>query len=259
MFLDDFIEISHCNLLQPSSKLPLSYLVSRGVTLKEIKQYKLGFSPSFFTNIDEKDNDDTANFNKWLGWKGRFVKKRIVFPIYDELGNAKGIETRALDRRSMDVLKPKFKESLKEVIASLPESEIRYKKFYLGKNKFTATFFGLPNTLESIWKTRTVFLTEGILDLLTLLKIKPNGISSLTANLNKYQIEWLKRYVDRVILIFDPDKKGRESVDRLKKTLGKELQVDSLSLKGKDINDYMLKYGLTDLKNQIEDKLQTIF
>ena len=178
MFLDDFIERSHCNLLQTTAKLPLAYLVSRGVTLQEIKKYKLGFSGTFMPNVDESLDPEAKHFNKWLGWRGKFIKGRLVFPIYDGLGNVKGIETRALDRRSMDVLKPRFKESLKHLIDATPENEIRYKKFYFEKSKFTSTFFCLPGSLESIWETRTVFLTEGILDLLTVLKIKPNCLSS---------------------------------------------------------------------------------
>ena len=140
MFLDNFVERSHRNLLQPTSKLPLAYLVSRGINLEEIKKYKIGFSPSISENPNEDDHPDAPAFNKWLGYKGKFIKSRLVFPIYDELGEIRAVETRALDRKAMHILKPKFQNLLKDIIANLPESEVRYKKFYLEKNKHMAIF-----------------------------------------------------------------------------------------------------------------------
>ena len=259
MFLDRFVERSHLNLLQPSSKIPLAYLVSRGMTLDEIKQCKLGFVPAISENPNPEEHPDAADFNRWLGYKGKFVKNRLVFPIYDELGEIRGIETRALDRRSMDVLKPGYKIKLKDLIDKLPETEVRYKKFYLSKNKFMAIFFGLPEALDEIWATRTVFMSEGIFDLLTTRKIKKNTLSPLTANINSYQIEWLKRYVDKIILLFDSDKKGKDAAAKLKEELQGEIQVHSIPLKGHDVNQYVMDHGLKDFEYYLNDKLETIF
>jgi DNA primase len=258
MFLDNYIEKSHINLLQSSSKVALAYLVSRGITLEEIKKYKIGFSNFYSHDLDEKDSD-SLSFNKWLGYKGKFIKNRIVFPIFDEMGNIRGIETRSLDKKACSVLKEKFKLSLKESIDKLPENEIRYKKFYLEKNKHIATFFGLPDSMESIWETKEVFLTEGIFDMLTLKKIKNNCLSPLTANINSYQIEWLKRYVDRIFLLFDMDDKGKESTQKLKKVLEKEIQVIQIPLKGKDVNEFASTYGIKELEYYINNKMDCIF
>lgn len=262
MFLEDFIEKSHINLLQPKSKLALAYLVSRGINLEEIKRYKIGYSPSFYKspeNTKEEDKEDYDNFNKWLGYRGKYIKNRIVFPIYDELEKVRGLETRSLDKKACSVLKENFKNKLKLEIDSLNESDIRYKKFYLNKNKFLATFFGLPNSLPSIWESNEVYLTEGIFDLIILKKIKPNCLASLTANISKYQINWLKRYVDKIFLVFDSDEKGRESTEKIKKIFYPEIEVHNINLKCKDINDYYIKYGLKELEYVIEDKTSNIF
>jgi len=255
-FLNEIVKKCHINLLQKSSKLALAYLVSRGITLGDIKNYNIGYISNFLENIENK-TDDANNFNKWLGYRGRFVSKRIVFPIYDEVGTIKGIETRALDQKSMDVLDKKYLPLVKD--ANLHINDVRYKKFYLDKSKYTACFFGLPSALESIWKERSVFLTEGIFDCLSILKIYPNCLSSLTANINKYQIMWLKRYVKRVILIFDMDKKGQDSIERIKDILGDDLSVYSVQLKNKDINETVIKNGAKELKLIIDDKLTRFF
>jgi len=258
MFLEQVIEKCHNNLLRKSSKIPLAYLISRGVTFEEIKRHKIGYISKIFTNIKETD-EDSKNFNAWLGKNGYFVSERIVFPIYDEIGKPKGIETRGLDKRAMHVLLDKYKKSLAPLISKLPESSIRYKKFYLDKSKFSACFFGIPESLDEIWKKRTVFLTEGIFDCNSLKKIHMNSLSSLTANIGDYQLNWLKRYCDRVILLFDMDKKGKKAVSKIKKDLQEDMLIYSINLKGSDVNEYTCKYGIKELKLLIEDNLSRFF
>jgi len=258
MFLDDVVDKCHNNLLKVSSKVPLAYLVSRGISLNDIKRYKLGYLEKSFDNIKE-DDFDSKNFNKFLGGRGYFVRERLVFPITDELGNIKGIETRALDKRAAESLLPKYQEAFKDQISKLQDSSVRYKKFYLEKSKHSAFFFGLPQNLESIWKEKTVFLTEGIFDMISLGKIKPNCLSSLTANINEYQIAWFKRYVDRVIVLFDMDKKGRDSIDKLKEVLGDDCLVYSINLKGHDVNETVVKNGVKELELIINEKMLNFF
>lgn len=261
MFLNDFVQKCHLNLLQPASKLPLAYLVSRGVTLEEIKKHKVGFLGRSCENVAASGTEEEL-FNKWLGYRGKFVAHRLVFPIYNELGEIKGIETRGLDRRSLEKdLLPKFKASLKETVALLPESTVRYKKFYLQKERFSPFFFGIPSSLEPIWTSREVFLTEGIFDAISLLKIYPNCISTLTANINEYQINWLKRYVAKVYVLFDGDKKGREASNKIVETLGQEMCVYSIGIpsKSKDLNEFLITNGVKDLKMLLNEKLKTLY
>jgi len=257
LFLNEVVKKCHSNLLQKNSRLALAYLVSRGISFDEIKKYQIGYLGTSFDNLKSPQNEDEENFNKWLGYKGKFVAQRIIFPIYDELESIKGIETRALDQKSMSVLLPQYIHLLKD--SNLFSNEIRYKKFYLNRSKYSACFFGVPYTLEDIWKEKTIFLTEGIFDCLSLLKIYPNCISSLTANLNKLQAMWLRRYAKKVILIFDMDEKGQESIEKIKNFLGKDLNLYSIPLKNKDINETILKNGVKELKLIIEDKITRFF
>lgn len=259
MFLDTYVDHCHKNLLQNSSMLPLSYLVSRGLELSDIKKYKIGYMGNFYKNPNPDEHDEAPSFNKWLGYNGKFIRNRIVFPIYDEIGHIRGIETRALDKRSTSVLLPKFKIKLKDIIEKLPESEVRYKKFYLEKNKYISTYFGLPESLPFIWEKREIFLTEGIFDMIVLSKIKKNCLSPLTANINANQISWLKRYVNKIILIFDMDEKGKKAVKNLKDQLEGQIEVFSIPLKGKDVNDFVIHHGLKDLEIYLNDKLENIF
>jgi len=260
VFLDKIVAKCHINLLQPTAKIPLAYLVSRGLTLDEIKKYNIGYTGNFIQNVDPTEHDDSPAFNKWLGTRGKFVKGRILFPIYDELGHTKGIETRGLDKRAMTILKPKFKTSLKLLLDKLPDNSIRYKKFYLEKAKQSAFFFGLPNSLKSIWVNKTVFLTEGIFDLLSLLKVIPNAITPMTANINELQINWLKRYVTKTILMFDMDKKGKQAEYKIKQELEPfGIGVYSIGLKGRDVNEFISKYGVSELKMTIKDKMDYFF
>jgi DNA primase len=258
MFLNDFVEKSHLNLMNSSSRLALAYLVSRGLNLEEIKKFKIGFSPNVY-NLDRTDDPECENFSRWLGSKGSFIKKRLVFPIYDEMGKIRGIETRALDKRATNILKPKFKENLKEEINKLSESEIRYKKFYFEKNKFLSNFYGLPYAMQEIWETKTVILTEGIFDLISVAKFKKNCLSPLTANMTHYQINWLKRYANTIILMFDMDEKGKQSAEKIKKEFSGDFTIHIVNFKGKDLNDFLINNGEKDLKYLINSKLESFF
>ena len=255
--LSAFIDKCHNNLF--SSKLALAYLVSRSITVDDMKKYKLGFIGNLISNIEGSDTE-TLRFNKeWLGKQGQYVRYRIVIPIFDELGTVKGIETRALDKAAVEILKPEYKKSLQVTIATLPDSSVRYKKFYYEKSKFSACFFGLPNNLKTIWDNKTVFLTEGVFDCLSALRCYPNCLSTLTANINDYQISWLKRYVKKIILLYDSDKRGNKAVENILKYRSSDFLIYSIGLKGLDVNELEIKCGLRELKSIIDYKLSMIY
>ena len=117
----------------------------------------------------------------------------------------------------------------------------------------------MPGALDTIWKEKTIFLTEGIFDAISLLKIKQNCISSLTANLNERQIDWLKRYATKLIFLFDMDEKGKKAVKKFQEVLEKDMMVYSISLKGKDVNEFLISYGEQELKNLIQEKLKFFY
>lgn len=256
MFLDEFVEKCQNNLLLATSKVPLAYLVSRGISLADIKKYKLGFSGNILPRIPETDSD-SKNFNFWI----RNIAKRITLPVFDEFGKIRGVETRALDQSTLlNTLDLKYREKFKENILKFPESSLRYNKFYLEETKFVANFFGLPTAMESIWKEKAVYLTEGAFDCISLAQIFPNSLSALTANLNDHQISWLKRYTTKIHLLFDSDKKGREAAVKVKKLLADtNTQVIEIGIPGKDINAFYIEHGLTELKKHITEKLKFYF
>lgn len=256
LFLQPVIDKCHANLF--TSKVALAYLISRKVSVDDMKKYKIGYIGKVFSNIKDECADSNL-FNKWLGPKGQYIGNRIVFPIYDELGNIKGIETRGLDKTILSNIRSEYINTTKEGIQQLPDSTIRYKKFYLTKSKHTACFFGMPSALKSIWDTKYVFLTEGIFDCLSLMKIYPNCVSSMTANINEYQINWLKRYTNKLIFLFDTDKKGKDSVGKLKEKYEKDFLIYSVGLKGDDVNEVEIKSGIGDLKKMVEYKMNMMF
>lgn len=256
MILNSFVEKSHADLLRVSSKIPLAYLISRGLTLEEIQKYNIGYVTNKVDPISNAQDIDSISFNKWIGNYGTNLKGRLIFPIYNELGDIVAIDTRALDKEAVTKsLLPKYKNSLQSLIEKLPSNQLRYNKFFLEKVKATGVFYGLPHALKSIWDEKTAFLTEGIFDCITLLKFYPNCLTPLTANINDYQINWLKRYVTKLILIFDTDKMGKIATMNIKKRLNEHISVYSINLVKKDVNDYYMSCGKNDLKNLIDNKL----
>ena len=55
------------------------------------------------------------------------------------------------------------------------------------------------------------------------------------------------------------DEKGKVATERLKKILGHDFTIFSIGLKGKDVNDFIIKYGDKELQKMIEDKMEFIF
>lgn len=259
MFLDDIVLKAHNYLLTSECKLALAYLVSRGITFEEIKQYKIGYIGKILSNVTDT-SEDAQEFNKWIGYKGKFVSNRIVFPIYSEYGNIKGLETRGLDKQALtSTLASKYLISLDKEINKAPVSLLRYRKFYLKNSLLTGCFFGLPNSLPSIWEKKSLFVTEGIFDCISLKKIYPNCISSLTANVNDEQMNWMRRYSNNVILVFDTDKKGKIASEKIKRELSDTFRINSVYLKGSDVNEMLVKEGVKDLKNLIDYQLNSFF
>jgi len=82
----------------------------------------------------------------------------------------------------------------------------------------------------------------------------------MTANINEYQLNWLKRYVTRVILMFDTDKKGKQAIDKIKEVLEPEgISVFNIGIRENDVNDYVMKYGVSELKMTVNDKMEYFF
>jgi DNA primase len=173
-----------------------AYLERRGVTRETVERFGLGWAPSgwsYLVGEAEKRYPVALLLRAGLvaesdrgGHYDRF-RSRLVIPIRSPLGRTVGFGARTLGDDE-----PKYLNS--------PETEV----FNKGR-----ILFGLPEARESLKAGGEAMVVEGYLDAITLSQA---GLSQVVAScgtsFTEDQARVLRRYVDRVLLVFDGDLAG---------------------------------------------------
>ncbi|MCK5760895.1 MAG: DNA primase, partial [Candidatus Delongbacteria bacterium] len=153
-------EFYHQNLLNEikNENSPFSkYVKERGLTEEDCKTFQIGYAPDKWHALKEnskfKDIDDKLLIEVGLrkqNEKGNIYdlfRNRLMFPVFDILGNIIAFSARTLD----DEIQPKYVNS--------PESVI-YKK--------SKVFFGFYQSKDKVRKTHAMILVEGNMDMVSM-------------------------------------------------------------------------------------------
>lgn len=181
------------------------YLKERGVGLKIMKTFQLGYAPkswdtvhSFLKKKGKKDEDILKAGLILEGRKGGYYDRfrgRLIFPIIDNRGTTLGFSGRLLDNKEKQA---KY--------VNTPETPLYHKR---------DTVYGINIAKESIIKEKCVFVVEGEFDMITSFK---NGIKNTVAvkgsAVTKGQLQLLKRFTQHIILALDADFSGSETTKR---------------------------------------------
>lgn len=202
------------------------YLVSRGLKEQTIADFTLGLTP--------------PNEYKF-GLSG--ISNRISFPIRNNEGNkVLGFSFRIINGDD----KCKYINN--------PSDEIFQKRNIL---------YGWAHAFKSIKETKTVYIVEGQMDMISMYQIGiKNTVAMMTNAITDEQIELVSKYVRTVIFVLDQDKAGRSGFkNRLACLLNKGLNVKVipfLDFLGKDMNDVCIKldWDLQELLKLFNSKIQ---
>lgn len=180
------------------------YLASRGITQKLISSFKLGYSPDdwrgfYHFALEKGYSKDTLVSAGLVIEKGDKVydrfRHRLMFPLYDALGRILGFGGRQLGAEQQGA---KYINS--------PETTIYQKSEVL---------YGLAQGKNAIRRAGEAYLVEGYTDLLALHDIGlPQVVASAGTSLTTKQVGLLRRFADRVILLFDGDEAGFKAILR---------------------------------------------
>ena len=189
-------------------KIALEYLLNRGINREMIDTFKLGFSPA--------DRNFLHNFLRQKGYSDDFLSKsglfsanyktmplfsgRLMFPITDRQGKIVAFGGRSMPGASQSDGKepPKYINS--------PETEIYNKG---------QTLFAIDTAKPVMRQTKTVYLAEGYMDIVAMHQAGvTNSVAPLGTAFTGEQAAWLRRWVDRVILVFDSDEAGQKAAYR---------------------------------------------
>lgn len=198
-----------------------AYLARRGASPAQVQALGIGYVPedAWPPYVGGASEDEEA-YREWSG-KGARLKGKVVFPMHNALGHVRGIQIRSPDPDKKD-----------------------YTKYYLGRSKVDALFFGTPLAMPTIWARREVYLCEGIFDFFPLQRAFPNTLCTGTANVSARQIEFLHRFVDSVYVVFDTDWGGKEFYRRFQDVHGHAFRnVQRIDVRGKDVSEMWERFG----------------
>lgn len=215
------------------------YLAKRGFSAESISRWQIGFAPAGWDNllrsavgrkfspqvllqaglIKARDNDRGGGFYDTF-------RNRIMFPIRDEAGRIIAFGGRVM---------PGSEDPAKYL--NSPETPL----FSKGR-----CIFGIDLARQRIVETRTAVVVEGYLDVIGTHQFGfTNVVSVLGTAMTEQHITVLRRFADRIVLLFDADSAGDAAVARtvqLFLTQPVEIAVASMP-EGVDPDEFLLSHG----------------
>jgi len=197
---------------QPAGEPGRQYLNRRGYGRKAAAEYQLGYAADTWEGLANhlQQQGVTAEDARTLGLirpgkqeRGDYdlFRGRLIFPIFDLSGRVVAFGGRVLDDS-----KPKYINS--------PESPIYHKGRVL---------FGLYQARQAMRQAGEVILVEGYFDQLALYRADfPQVVATCGTALTADHARLLKRYVQRVQLLFDQDAAGKQATFKAMAALQEE-------------------------------------
>lgn len=229
---------------QPVGEVGRQYLKRRGYGRKAAGEYRLGYALEEWealgrtlqqqgTNVEDARTLGLIRPREQGGGDYDLFRGRLMFPIYDLSGRVVAFGGRVLGDG-----KPKYINS--------PESPIYHKGRVL---------FGLYQARQAMRQSGEVILVEGYFDQLALYRAGfPQVVATCGTALTGEHARLLKRYVQRVLLLFDQDAAGRQATFKAMVALQEEgvpAQVIELP-SGEDPDSFVQSQGAEAFKLRLQ-------
>ncbi|HEY5672712.1 MAG TPA: DNA primase [Malonomonas sp.] len=229
---------------QPSGEPGRQYLKQRGYGRKAAGEYQIGYALDAWEGLAKhlKQQGVRAEDARELGLirpgkEGRgdydLFRGRLMFPIYDLAG-----QVVAFGGRVLDDSKPKYINS--------PESPIYHKGRVL---------YGLYQARQAMRQSGEVILVEGYFDQLALYRAGfPQVVATCGTAMTVDHARLLKRYVQRVLLLFDQDPAGKQATFKAMAALQEE-GIPALVIElpsGDDPDSFVQQQGAEAFRQRLE-------
>ncbi|HVJ50253.1 DNA primase [Desulfitobacterium sp.] len=234
---------------RPEGELGRQYFAERGVDSETMNTFRLGYAPARWEGLLEALSSrgirpqeladaglaierDAQEGKANRGYYDRF-RNRVIFAILDSRQKSIAFGGRVLD----DTL-PKYLNS--------PETAFFNKGHHL---------YGMNRAHQGIREFGFALLAEGYMDVITLQKAGfSNAVASLGTALTRDQGKLLRRYTQRIVVVYDSDKPGIQATLRAGEILRDAgFRVDVLSLVGaKDPDEYLKSQGPEKFKEALD-------
>ncbi len=229
---------------RPGGEPARRYLKQRGYGRKAAGEYLIGYALDSWEGLRQHlaEQGLAAEDARLLGLirpgkqdRGDYdlFRGRLIFPIYDLSGRVVAFAGRVLDDS-----KPKYINS--------PESPIYHKGRVL---------FGLYQARQAMRQAGDVLLVEGYFDQLALNRAGfANAVATCGTALTVDHARLLKRYVQRVVLLFDQDDAGQQATFKAMATLQEEgVPAAVIELPaGEDPDSFLQAQGSEAFRDRLE-------
>jgi len=202
-----------------------SYLAERGITMEVARSFGLGLSPYGVAFPVRKLQLSPVECEEgglaYRDARGALVDHmhgRVVFPIRDTSGRVVAFGGRILPRdlERLEGRAPKYKNS--------PESPLYHKR---------RTLYHLDRARSAIVEEHVAIVCEGYTDVIALVGIGiTNAVATCGTALSEEHLEVLRRFAERVVLLFDGDAAGLAAAERLVELPQERLTLEVATLEG---------------------------
>ncbi|MGB9641823.1 MAG: toprim domain-containing protein, partial [Candidatus Ratteibacteria bacterium] len=226
----------------------LDFLEKRGIGQLYREKFVLGYAPAGNSLMDyikanklAIDDFEQAGLviRKEIGYTDLF-RHRVIIPIFDHRNNVCGFGARAIE----DQQQPKY--------LNTPENYV-FKKGNL--------FYGLNWAKEKIKSSGFAIIVEGYFDLIKMhMAGFENTIAPLGTALTENHMRVLKRWTDKILLVFDSDSAGASAAFRSLEMIlvgGFEVKIGVMP-SCFDPEDFLDNYGTLALKNLLNQSKDVV-
>ncbi|MCE5301321.1 MAG: DNA primase [Spirochaetia bacterium] len=229
-----------------SSEKAKAYAASRGLDPVTLEDFKIGYAPDSWdglcSHLKSKNIAEEFILKSSLGGRREGAsgihdtfRDRLMFPIYNIYNEVIAFGGRMMPPDRPD--SPKYINSRETAI------------YVKGRN-----LYNLNNARRHAGGT--IVIVEGYMDCVTVYAagIK-NVVASLGTALTADQAKMLKRYCEKVVVMYDMDDAGRQGAARAGDNLFAEgLDTYVVSFDGvKDPDEFIVKFGVEELRKKIEN------
>lgn len=241
----------------PDAKAIQDYVAERGISDEMVEQFQIGYAPHSWHALSEeaaaKRWDKPAFENAGLianGQRGLYdkLRHRLIFPICDDMGRAIAFGGRTLPGNELDdpTVDAKYLNS--------PETLLFNK---------SRTLYGLDLAKKAIIDSKVAVIVEGYTDVVACHQHdRRNVVAALGTAFTPEHATKLRRFCEKVVLVFDGDAAGHKAADRaVEVLLTGEVDVAVVILpEGIDPDELLSKEGgeqaWDELVNNAQDAMQ---
>lgn len=229
---------------RPEGEVARRYLTQRGILQRTIDEFRLGYALDRWEGLlrQFQKNKVSLSMASELGllipkgkenWYDAF-RGRVIFPIRNLQGRVVGFGGRAIGTAH-----PKYLNS--------PDSSLYHKGEVL---------YGLPEAKTFLREKDEVLIVEGYFDLLMLHQLGlRQSVATLGTALTPHHLRLLRRYTQRMVLVFDGDAAGQQASLRVLPVFLEEGLWPRVVLLpgGEDPDSFLRKGRLEEFKKMVAE------